>query len=475
MSRSGRWLRRLGTTSVVLVLVSAVAAFQFDLGSRWFGLGTPSPVTEPALVAPPPGLDLPAAAARTPVARPARSREAAKASVRRALAGLVSDRDLGRRVAVAVSQLSDGAVVYRRGVDEFIPASTLKLLTAASVLQSLGPDHRFATTVVSGRRAERIVLVGGGDPFLERVPVTDGSTYPHRVDLGTLAGATARALRKADRTVVRLGFDTSLFTGPAASPAWEPNYVPDDVVSRVSALWTNQGREKSGEVLAKPGAEAARQFAVALGRRGITVLGTPTPARAPRGSRQLAAVWSAPLAQIVQRTLEVSDNEAAEVLFRHVALATGRPGSFAAASTAVADVLGRLGVDLGRSRIADGSGLSRENRLSPQTLLSVIAMAADDEHPELRRVVTGLPAAGFNGSLTYRFETGAKQGLGRVRAKTGTLSGVHGLAGVVTGRDGTPLGFVAIADKVKLADTLDARAVIDEIAAALAACSCATT
>jgi D-alanyl-D-alanine carboxypeptidase/D-alanyl-D-alanine-endopeptidase (penicillin-binding protein 4) len=184
-------------------------------------------------------------------------------------------------------------------------------------------------------------------------------------------------------------------------------------------------------------------------------------------------VSSAPLAQIAQWVLEVSDNEGAEVLAHHVAIAEDRPASFAGAAEAVGTVLSGLGVDTTGARIYDGSGLSRENRLAPETLLSVLEVAADDEQPELRQVVAGLPVAGFTGSLTYRFESGDEEGLGRVRAKTGTLTGVHGLAGVVTTRDGTELAFVAIADRVKLVNNLDARERIDQVAAALAACDCA--
>ncbi len=46
-----------------------------------------------------------------------------------------------------------------------MPASTLKILTAAAALEVLGPDHTFATRVVAGGRS-RLTLVGGGDPFL---------------------------------------------------------------------------------------------------------------------------------------------------------------------------------------------------------------------------------------------------------------------------------------------------------------------
>jgi D-alanyl-D-alanine carboxypeptidase/D-alanyl-D-alanine-endopeptidase (penicillin-binding protein 4) len=138
-------------------------------------------------------------------------------------------------------------------------------------------------------------------------------------------------------------------------------------------------------------------------------------------------------------------------------------------------VLGRLGIDTTGETILDGSGLSRHDRLHPDTLLAVIETASSDKHPELRPVVVDLPVAGFTGSLTYRFETGNPEGLGTVRAKTGTLTGVHGLAGTVTSADGTLMSFVAVADKVKPENTLDARAKLDEIAAALAGCSCAKT
>jgi D-alanyl-D-alanine carboxypeptidase/D-alanyl-D-alanine-endopeptidase (penicillin-binding protein 4) len=92
----------------------------------------------------------------------------------------------------------------------------------------------------------------------------------------------------------------------------------------------------------------------------------------------------------------------------------------------------------------------------------------------MRPVLTGLPVAGFSGSLAFRFQTGDDEGLGSVRAKTGTLSGVHGLAGTVTTDDGVVLGFVTAVDKVRVDNTLFARARLDEIAAALAACTCAS-
>ncbi len=138
------------------------------------------------------------------------------------------------------------------------------------------------------------------------------------------------------------------------------------------------------------------------------VTGRPTAAVAPTeadGGEDIASVQGAPLSQVVQHVLEVSDNEGAEVLLRQVALAEQQPASFAGGARAVRAVLTRLGVDLTGDRIFDGSGLSRQDLLTPGTLLAVIAAAVQPEHPGLRSVVADLPVAGFTGSLAYRFET----------------------------------------------------------------------
>jgi D-alanyl-D-alanine carboxypeptidase/D-alanyl-D-alanine-endopeptidase (penicillin-binding protein 4) len=376
-----------------------------------------------------------------------------------------------------VARLSDGRVVYRHGTGPVIPASTMKLLTSVAVLQALGPAHRFTTSVVTTPRSGRVVLVGGGDPLLARGRAPAGG-YPARADLASLARATAGALREAGRKRVRLGYDTSLFAGPAVNPRWEPSYVPDNVVSPVSALWVDEGRQSTGSAqrTSEPGAAAADVFARALGRQRITVVGEPAAAVAPpvsTGGRTIAKVRGAPLAEVVQHVLEVSDNEGAEVLARQVAVARGEPASFVGAARAVRAELRGLGITLRAARIHDGSGLSRQNRLTPATLLGVIGAAASDRHPRLRSAVANLPVAGFTGSLAYRFQSGSPAGLGTVRAKTGTLTGVHGLAGTATSRDGAVMSFVALADRVKPVNTLDARSLVDRVAAALGGCACA--
>jgi serine-type D-Ala-D-Ala carboxypeptidase/endopeptidase (penicillin-binding protein 4) len=473
----GRWLRRSTAGAVVLVLLAATASYLFDLGPRWFGFDYPSPITEPAKVAPPPGLTLPAARAALPVAQPPAAGDVDPAAVRRLLDGLVVRKVLGARVAVDVAQLPAGQQVYRHGPDLVMPASTMKLLTTTAALEALGPDHRFTTTVVSRAPARTITLVGGGDPLLARRPGDSSVSYPQRADLATLAGATAKALDAVGRSRVRVRYDTSLFTGPTVNPHWPASYVPDDVVSPISPLWVDEGRARVGYAQRShdPAAVAGTVFAQQLARHGIKVDGPARAATAPSDANELASVRSAPLAQIVQHILEVSDNEGVEVLARHVAIQQGLPASFAGGARAVSDVLGTLGVPLSGDRIYDGSGLSRQDRLRPRTLLAVLETAAADNHPGLRAVVTDLPVAGFTGSLAHRFDTGNEAGLGTVRAKTGTLTGVQGLAGTLTTPDGTVMAFVAVADRVKAKNALSARAALDRIPAALAACTCGAT
>jgi serine-type D-Ala-D-Ala carboxypeptidase/endopeptidase (penicillin-binding protein 4) len=465
----GRWFP---VVLVLAILGGAVAAYRFDLGQRWFGTGEPDPDTAPAAVAPPSGLDLPALNPPPAVATPLQGAGSlSPAKVRQAVDRFLRDRDLGKSVHAVVAGMSGGRPALSFGADPAMPASTTKLLTATAALQTLGPDHVFETTVVASG-AGRIVLVGGGDPFLERRPVSD--IWPRPADVASLARRTAAALDERGRGKVRVAYDDSLFTGPAENPYWRKDYVPDGVVSPITALWVDEGRDASGfGRVADPSAEAATAFVRALEGAGIRVMGTPARARAKPGAPVLARATSAPLTQVVERVLSVSDNEGAEVLARHVGLAVSGKGSSAAGTDAVLGTLRRLGVRTDGDVVYDGSGLSRKNRIDPDTLVDVLRLAAAEDHPDLRATVTGLPVAGFTGSLAFRFSDAPGPGRGRVRAKTGTLTGVSALAGVATDLDGVPMVFALVADRVRLRNTLDAQEALDDLAAALGACHCA--
>ena len=394
---------------------------------------------------------------------------------------LLRAASLRQHVGVAAADVESGDLRWHNLGDDFatetfIPASTLKVFTAVAALSVLEPDHRFPTSVVrtGGADPARLVLVGGGDPLLRRHARSGFSpvdTHAAPASLTELAGDTARALRADGVRRVRLGYDANLFTGPAVSPTWPSSYVADSVVTPISALWVSEGRLDPYTRSADPARDAAQAFAASLERAGVTVVGNVRPGSGA-GGEPVAQVLSAPLDQLVMHTLALSDNEAAEVLLRHLALATSRPGSFAGGTAAMQEVLAELGVPMAGVVLRDGSGLSRANRVTLPAAMAVLELAASGADP-LRAVVTGLPVAAFDGTAAIRFLRGdARAGRGVVQAKTGTLTGVHGLSGLLVTRQGAAMTFIALSDAVPVQDTLAARDQLDRIVATLAACGC---
>ncbi|NYG58940.1 D-alanyl-D-alanine carboxypeptidase/D-alanyl-D-alanine-endopeptidase (penicillin-binding protein 4) [Nocardioides daedukensis] len=485
-SRSAAWLP-VGV--VLVVLAAAFASFEYDLAVElgWAEPGTASP----ASIEPPEGLDLPELSDPDAVAAPAgASGTVSAAKVRSAISKYTTASAFGPRRTLAIGGV-DGTVHYESRHAETIPASTMKILTGAAALEALGSARTFDTTVRVGASADEIVLVGGGDPYLMRKAEKDA--YPAQADLVTLAARTAASLKEAGTTTVKLGFDDSLFSGPRVSEDWPADYVTDAVVSPISALFIDQGAKEGGWGFeTDPAKAAADAFKQELGKRGITVTGGARRTVAPSSTEvapadedvdstqaltpgsELAVVHSAPVWQIVERVLAISDNEGAELLAHHVAIELGAEPSFEGGAIAVETTLQQLGVDITGDTILDASGLSRGNVLTASTLLDVLSVAASPEHPELRPVITGLPVAGFTGSLANRYAEAPQAGAGRVRAKTGTLTGVHGLAGVTTDLDGNVFTFVFVADRVKVEKTLDARAALVDLTAALASCHCSS-
>ncbi len=206
---------------------------------------------------------------------------------------------------------------------------------------------------------------------------------------------------------------------------------------------------------------------------GGTAYASPESARRrrARSAAEVAAVSSPPLARIVEKLLMASDNDAAEVLFRQVAIAGGRPGSTVEAGKAMRAELTRLGVWTDGTRIVDGSGLARQNRVPAATLARLLRLSAEDEGSELRAVVTGLPVAGVEGTLRRRFGDDASlAGRGVVRGKTGTLRKVQSLAGMLRTRDGSVLVFAFLVNNPK--NAYNARVWLDRVTAAISTCGC---
>jgi D-alanyl-D-alanine carboxypeptidase/D-alanyl-D-alanine-endopeptidase (penicillin-binding protein 4) len=358
-----------------------------------------------------------------------------------------------------------GEVLLARGSGTpVVPASTNKILTAAAILTKVGTDRRLATRAVAGAVAGDVVLVGGGDPTLA---AGTPASYTGAARLDRLA-AQVKAAHAAPRRVV---IDGSLFAGPTTGPGWDPDIVRFGFGAPVTALTVDGGRAdpKSDVRDPNPDLVAGRAFARALGLPPSAVV----RGRAPAKAAVLGVVWSPPMLSMVEQMLTRSDNLLAENLARQVALAAGRPASFAGAAAAVRDALGTLGLDVTAERLADGSGLSRANRLTTRLLTAVLTMAGGNDHPALRGLLTGLPVAGYSGTLAERYAAApARSAAGLVRAKTGTLTGVNGLAGVVLDSGGRRLAFAFVANGVRLGGGDAAELALDRAGATLAACGC---
>jgi len=357
---------------------------------------------------------------------------------------------------------ADGSAVTSRRADKpLAPASTMKILTTLAALGTLGADHRFTTRVV--RSGTQVVLVGGGDPLL-----TDkqSASAVKPASLQALAATTVTALTAAGVTRVRLGYDTSLFSGPDFHPAWKHEWR--SWVARVSPLMIGEGRFNQWQADPAPARTAATAFAKRLSAAGITVTGI-RPAKAASAATELASVQSAALDAVIARTLKLSDNVAAEVVARHVGIASGKSGSFAGGAAAIKAWLGDHGLWATGMRVLDGSGLSSRDRVTPSVLArAILASLADDK---LAGVAAGLPVAGVNGTLKHRFDDKAeKVARGNVHAKTGTLVGVAALTGYLTTADGTRLAFAIIANQTRGQTT--AYNWLDRSTAVLVRCGC---
>ena len=372
---------------------------------------------------------------------------------------------LGEHKAVAVAGTEPDGVIVATSDDTFIPASTTKLLTSFAALTVLDPQTRFDTR--ARLDGDRLVLVGGGDPYLtdERRP-DDPAVV--RADLKTLATETASTLDDAGITAVTLGYDDTLFTGPSVNPAWPHTYVRDNVVTPIGALWVDRGmvdtsRPETTPRIADPAAEARDTFAAFLRAAGIEVTIDQALRKAPDGARVVGQVTGSTVARIVESTIRTSDDEAAEVLLRHIAIAKGRPASSAEGAAVVVATLQDAGIDVGGLVLKDGSGLSRENRISPTTLVQVVRTSLTESR--YAPVIDDLPVNGFSGTLAARYVTSTR---GLVRAKTGTLTGVHALAGIVTDQQGRPVVFAAMADATDRTAPFGALSALDRIASAIA-------
>ena len=462
VARPRRGLRRTATVLVALALAGST--------------GTATALTVPALTRP----DTPAPApvvivAPVPVLGPlaGTAPSATTAGVGAVLDPLASARGLGEFTG-SVTDPATGTLLWSRAAGTpLVPGSTVKLLTSAATLLTLDPTERLVTRVVAGPEPGTVVLVGGGDPTLTALPAEKVGVYPDPARLTALADAVRKATPVPVRRVL---VDTSRYRGPTMQATWDPVDVDGGFVTPIEPLMLDGGRkdpaEPDGARVFDPALTAGRALAGLLGAdAGSVAEGTAAP-----GATVLGKVASAPVSDLVEHTIRTSDNVLAEMLAREVAIERKAEPSFEGAAAQTLLALSQAGFDTAGAELVDGSGLSTADRVPAQLLGAVLAEAAAPAQGArdtqfLRPIVTGLPVAGGDGTLVDRFANGSPSASGRgvVRAKTGTLTGVSSLAGIVTDADGRLLVFALMSNGVNPGQV---RPKLDAIAAQLGRCGC---
>jgi D-alanyl-D-alanine carboxypeptidase/D-alanyl-D-alanine-endopeptidase (penicillin-binding protein 4) len=361
----------------------------------------------------------------------------------------------------------DGQPVYAVGDDRAVlPASNLKLVTAAVALDRLGRDARYTTNIVGPAPVDGVVngdvyLVGGGDPvlrtdaFLAAATATGPPLYPENP--GTRFEGLVEAVMSRGITQItgRVLADDARYDDQRYVATWPASYRTAHEAGPLGALLVDDGfiDVTAGTVVDDPAVGAATLLTAMLRGRGVQI-----GADADRGSppddadmMPLGTVQSPPLYDVVKEMLTSSDDNTAELLLKEMGFAKGGGGSTEAGLAVVRDTLTGWGLPLDGVALTDGSGLDRGNRVTCALLLAVI-----DRGGPANDVVAGLATAGQAGSTMATHFLNDAALTGKLRAKTGTLTGARSLSGALTAPDGHTLTFSLVynGDKTDAATAL---------------------
>ncbi|MEM1171933.1 MAG: D-alanyl-D-alanine carboxypeptidase/D-alanyl-D-alanine-endopeptidase [Cyanobacteria bacterium P01_H01_bin.35] len=423
------------------------------------------------------------------------------------------------RWGILVETLSRKTKIYSRDAEYyFIPASTAKLLTTAAALQQLRPQFRIRTSVYSDGKSN-IYIVGRGDPSLTETQmkslaeqlkeqgieninqlIADDSYFQGMAvnpnweweDVQAGYGAPINSLifnqNAIDLVLSPQGLGQPLkvtFVNLAESQKWqiennsvtvatnEKEFVEvgrdfiQPIIRISGQLRIGSASEPVYVAVVEPVDNFLNNFRQVLESEGIRV------SRIVKNSQitsnlnltELAFVESPTVGELIEEVNKKSNNVYAEALLRQLGVRSrlipkkkSDNQTLGKSLEEVKVILTRLGVTPNSFRLNDGSGLSRHNLVTPQALVQTLRIMANS--PWANIYINSLPIAGISGTLSRRFRNSLAEG--NVQAKTGTISGVSGLAGYVQPVDFEPLVFSILVNQSDL-ETKDLRTAIDEI------------
>lgn len=399
-----------------------------------------------------------------------------------------------------VLDLGDGRTVFDHDADKpMIPASVLKLVVSAAAFDRLGPEHPFVTRLAVSDRD--LIIIGGGDPTLGDAKLArQRGERPNGVLAAWAEALLKRGIRRIpghlliddsifDATQIHVRWPADQYQEWYEAPVGGLNYadncieieaVPGGVGNRPALVMTPQNAFMSllnrassggrGSPVARRSRDApdvvvtgaatrrtalgpiavtdagfffAAAFRSELETRGITIAGSTERrqvvdplGRLPAGVK-LVAEHRTPLIDALQRACTDSLALMAECALKTLGVSPGRAGSWASGTVAVGEYLRQLGVAGDYYVIDDGSGLSRQNRLTARAVTTVLA--AMNRHAGRDRFRSILAQPGEPGTLKRRLRWADTKN--RVWAKTGFINGVRTLAGYVRTSDGGMFAF----------------------------------
>jgi serine-type D-Ala-D-Ala carboxypeptidase/endopeptidase (penicillin-binding protein 4) len=322
-----------------------------------------------------------------------------------------------------VVDLQTGRLLFARNPDlPLAPASNEKLTVSFTALRELGATYRFRTEIFGRGYQEDgvwhgdVFLKGFGDPTLTSLQLDRLATQIAELGITRIDG--------------RVYGDESWFDAQRTAPGWKASYYINECPP-LSALIVNRAWYDH-HTARQPALAAAGELKLLLRSHGVAS-GVVGLGRAPDDAYALAQVDSDPLPAVVAQMDHESDNFMAEMLLKEIGAETGDAGTTAAGAAVVQRDLVAAGVPLAGVRIADGSGLSLDDRLTARTLAALLVAVWNDV--DLRNPFwASLPIAGINGTLDKRLRKLPARGA--VRAKTGTTDRASALSGYVRDRYG---------------------------------------
>lgn len=430
--------------------------------------------------------------------------DSSTARLKRELSQILDAPELSKALTgVHVRRLSDNAVLFEQNSGRlFNPASNMKLLTTAAALTYLGPNYHFRTRVYydgelkGGELKGDLYIVGGGDPLLTTENMfglvnqlamhglrsVRGDLYVDASFFDGVGEGPGWEQEHADHAyaapvgALSVNFNTFelrvLPGGRVGAPlryeVWPPtSSVMVEMKARTRGAYTRSfirtgtSREEdnrvqvtvrgamaknltSGRVIRRrihdPARYAGEAFKSLLRLRGIRVRGKLRQGKLPRRKATLLVThYSKPLAEVVSTLNKYSNNFMAEMILKTVAAEVeGAPGTWKKGTKVLSSLLVELGVPANSFVLGNGSGLNDVNRVTPEQITFLLAKMY--QRFELRpEFVASLAVAGESGTINGRFENTAANS--RLRAKTGSLSGVSALSGYVVTRDNEVLAF----------------------------------